>query len=117
MAGGVSCNEQMREMFGSLTDRYEDLPLTYSDKELCTDNAAMIAWAGWEMINARQEVDIKDCKINALKKLPLGNYVEGLINVKGSSTGERVAVKKESMQIQHSLSKKRSFYRKQWILE
>lgn len=43
----------------------------------------MIAWVGWELINAAQDVDITGCHVNALRKLPLGSYVEGLIFNKG----------------------------------
>jgi len=58
-----------------------DLPLVYSPPALCTDNAAMIAWMGWELMNAEQDVDIRDVTVNALKKIPLGSYVEGLLSV------------------------------------
>ena len=68
-------------MISKLGDQY-NLPVVYSPAHLCTDNAAMIAWMGWELINAEQDVDIKDKTMNALKKIPLGSYVEGLINVK-----------------------------------
>jgi hypothetical protein len=39
----------------------------------------MIAWMGWELINAEQDVDIADRTVNALKRIPLGSYVEGFI--------------------------------------
>ena len=41
----------------------------------------MIAWMGWELINAEQDVDIRDITVNGLKRIPLGSYVEGLMNV------------------------------------
>ena len=41
----------------------------------------MIAWMGWELMNAEQDVDIRDVTVNALKKIPLGSYVEGMLNV------------------------------------
>ena len=43
----------------------------------------MIAWMGWELKNAEQDVDISNKKINAFKKIPLGNYVEGVMSQKG----------------------------------
>ena len=46
-------------------------------------------------------------KINALKKIPLGNYVENLVNVKGSATGERIATARQNEQIIQSLNRKR----------
>ena len=57
-----------------------NLPLVYSAPFLCTDNAVMIGWMGWELINAEQDVDIRDCVVNALKKIPLGSYVEGFVS-------------------------------------
>lgn len=43
----------------------------------------MIAWMGWELMNAEQNVDIRGHDMNAMKKIPLGSYVEGLLNFKG----------------------------------
>jgi hypothetical protein len=68
-------------MMKKVADQH-NLPLTYSSPHLCTDNAAMIAWMGWELLNAQQNVDISGSTINALKSIPLGSYVEGLINQK-----------------------------------
>ena len=64
--------------------RENQMPLIYSPPHLCTDNAAMIAWMGWELMNAEQDVDIRDCTVNALKKIPLGSYVEGFVNAKSN---------------------------------
>lgn len=52
LAGGVSCNQAMKEMYGKIAQEYQ-LPLTTSPRALCTDNAAMIAWTGWELLNAQ----------------------------------------------------------------
>ena len=41
----------MKEMYGKLAQEYK-LPLTTSPRALCTDNASMIAWTGWELLNA-----------------------------------------------------------------
>jgi hypothetical protein len=53
-------------------------------------------------------VDIRDLKINGYKRLPLGSYAEGLINVKGSDAGPRVGVKRENDLIMHNMQKKRT---------
>ena len=58
------------------------MPLVYSQPQYCTDNAAMIGWMGWELLNADQDVCIRDSIVNGIKKIPLGSYVEGLINTK-----------------------------------
>lgn len=42
----------------------------------------MIAWMGWELLNADQDVCIREAEVNGIKKIPLGSYVEGLINTK-----------------------------------
>ena len=65
-------------MIQGVADKYK-VPLVYAPPHLCSDNAAMIAWMGWELINAEQDVDIADRTVNALKRIPLGSYVEGFI--------------------------------------
>ena len=35
---------------------------------------------GWELMNEEQDVDIANVTVNALKRIPLGSYVEGLVN-------------------------------------
>jgi tRNA A37 threonylcarbamoyltransferase TsaD len=70
------------------------LPNVTAPVELCTDNAAMIAWMGWELINAEQEFDVRGQDVQGMKKIPLGSYVEGLINIKGQ------ALRKVSSQFQ-----------------
>ncbi len=42
----------MKKMFSKMADEF-NLPLITSPKALCTDNASMIAWTGWELINAQ----------------------------------------------------------------
>lgn len=44
----------------------------------------MIGWMGWELMNAEQDVDIRNMNLNALKRLPLGSYVEGFVNSKNN---------------------------------
>lgn len=43
--------------------------------DICVDNGAMIAWNGWELKNAEQDVDIRDMAISGHKSMPLGNYL------------------------------------------
>jgi hypothetical protein len=61
------------------------MPLIWNPKDLCTDNAAMIAWMGWESINAGMDVDIKVSeKINDLSHhiFPLGSHAIDFIEIK-----------------------------------
>ena len=47
LAGGVAANAELRHQMDRLRDRY-GLDLYYPSLEYCTDNGAMIAYAGWE---------------------------------------------------------------------
>lgn len=47
IAGGVSANVHIREAFMNLTNKFENLEVFMPDLKLCTDNAAMIASAGY----------------------------------------------------------------------
>ena len=49
--GGVSSNQFLMELLRQKTLPY-DLPIISAPPNLCTDNAAMIAWMGWELKNA-----------------------------------------------------------------
>ena len=47
---------------------------------LNTDNGAMIAWTGWELIQAQQDVDLRDLPdIQGVRKIPLGSFVKDKI--------------------------------------
>lgn len=59
-----------------------NLPLLVAPPRLCTDNAAMIAWMGHELMRAQQDVDIRNMKVDAHRRLPLGSYVRDLMNFK-----------------------------------
>ena len=47
IAGGVSANSYIREAFLNLPNNFKDLKVYMPDMKLCTDNAAMIASAGY----------------------------------------------------------------------
>ena len=58
VCGGVSCNQSLISEMSEIANIYE-MPLTRNPSHLCTDNAAMIAWMGWESINAQMNLDIR----------------------------------------------------------
>jgi N6-L-threonylcarbamoyladenine synthase len=68
LAGGVSANRALREAMGAMAME-EGAELHVPPLRRCTDNAAMIAWAGWRRL-ARGESDPLD--LNAEADLPLG---------------------------------------------
>ncbi len=68
LAGGVSANSFLRKAFDEASVKH-DLKLYYPKLRLCTDNAAMIASAGYfEYINGRED----DLSLNATPSLKLG---------------------------------------------
>lgn len=55
LVGGVSCNQELRDMIVRIGKKHgeeDGLPVHYAPPSLCTDNAAMIAWMAWELLNA-----------------------------------------------------------------
>lgn len=54
LSGGVAANQYLRHIIRSFLDArlYKHIQLVFPPLELCTDNAAMIAWAGIEMYEA-----------------------------------------------------------------
>ena len=57
MAGGVSANRALRARVDALMDGLGGRAY-YPRAELCTDNGAMIAYAGWQRLRAGQHEDL-----------------------------------------------------------
>ncbi|MBL3591027.1 MAG: tRNA (adenosine(37)-N6)-threonylcarbamoyltransferase complex transferase subunit TsaD [gamma proteobacterium endosymbiont of Lamellibrachia anaximandri] len=58
MAGGVSANRRLRECIGEMMVK-EDGRAYYPRPEFCTDNGAMIAYAGWQRLRAGQSEPLR----------------------------------------------------------
>lgn len=74
LVGGVSCNNALREMVSVSANKF-GLNVLTCPKDICVDNGAMIAWNGWELKNAGQDVDIRGMQVNGHRTVPLGNYM------------------------------------------
>lgn len=57
VAGGVSANTSLREQLQLLLSKMKG-EVFYPRKEFCTDNGAMIAFAGYQRLNAGQQQDL-----------------------------------------------------------
>ena len=68
LAGGVSANSFIREAFDKLSNE-ENVSIYYPELKLCTDNAAMIASAGYYNYIAGKRADLS---LNAIPNLKLG---------------------------------------------
>jgi tRNA A37 threonylcarbamoyltransferase TsaD len=75
LAGGVASNDVLEFLCRNETFKI-GVPTHRASKSLCSDNAAMIAWMGWELKYAEQDVDIRQYNVEALEKIPLGSFVE-----------------------------------------
>ena len=67
LAGGVSANSYIRKAFKELEEK-EDIKVYYPELKLCTDNAAMIASAGYYTY---LKGNFSDLKLNAVPNLKL----------------------------------------------
>lgn len=68
LAGGVSANSYIRNEFAKLEEE-QDVKIYYPELKLCTDNAAMIASAGYYNY---LEGKTSDLTLNAVPNLKLG---------------------------------------------
>lgn len=70
ISGGVAANDFLRHVFRTFLDvrGLEDVHVVFPPMELCTDNAAMIAWTGMEMYEAGYRSDLS---IGAMRKWSL----------------------------------------------
>lgn len=57
VAGGVACNQALRAAAGKLADEVR-IPVYFPSKHLSTDNAAMIAAAGYAQLKRGKEADL-----------------------------------------------------------
>ncbi len=57
VAGGVSANTSLREQLANLMTSMKG-QVFYPRKDFCTDNGAMIAYAGWQRLKAGQAQDL-----------------------------------------------------------
>ncbi len=58
LAGGVSANSRLRQRIKQAMDK-ERVEVFYPRPEFCTDNGAMIAYAGWQRLKAGQTAPLK----------------------------------------------------------
>jgi N6-L-threonylcarbamoyladenine synthase len=76
VAGGVAANKELRSTLQSLCDKHR-FRFVAPPHHLCTDNAAMIAWAGLERMGAGFEADALD--VQPRSRWPLDPSAETLI--------------------------------------
>lgn len=84
VSGGVAANSFLRHYMRRFLDNrgYEHVQLLFPRAEFCTDNAAMIAWAGMEMFEAGYSSDLD---IGAVRKWSMDSRSEdgGVLGVQG----------------------------------
>lgn len=84
VSGGVASNRFLMHILRTVLDvrGYESVAITAPPRELCTDNAAMIAWTGMEMYEAGYESCLS---VKAIRKWPLDPTGEdgGILGVDG----------------------------------
>ncbi|GAM83371.1 hypothetical protein ANO11243_013580 [Dothideomycetidae sp. 11243] len=88
VSGGVAANQFLRHVFRAMLDvqGFDKIDLIFPAIEFCTDNAAMIAWAGCEMYQAGWRSDLS---IGAIRKWSLDPQSEdgGILGVPGILRG------------------------------
>ena len=75
VAGGVAANGQIRSDLTALAEQ-SGVQFVAPPLALCTDNAAMIAWAGYEQMAQR---DSDDMTLSALPRMPLDRTAQAML--------------------------------------
>jgi N6-L-threonylcarbamoyladenine synthase len=70
LSGGVSANSELRARIAAWGEEHA-VPVRLTDRSLTTDNAAMIAWAGW--LRYRRDGPSGLAAANARSRWPLGS--------------------------------------------
>lgn len=92
VSGGVASNHYLRSILtGWLkTFGYQDIAINCPPPKYCTDNAAMIAWAGVEMYEAGWRSDLG---FTARRKWALGQHANGPpIDAKGQGEDDAIGI-------------------------
>ena len=63
LGGGVACNSRLREMAMTMT-KERGVKCFVPERALCVDNGVMIAWLGYQMMNADYEITEEDNVVN-----------------------------------------------------
>ena len=82
LCGGVSCNTFLQKDVEEIAHMY-GVRMTRSPLPMCTDNAAMISWMGWELLNSGKAVNVLGENLQPHVKIPLGNYITDGIQIGG----------------------------------
>lgn len=75
LSGGCSGNLEFQKVMRSVARDY-DLNIIIPKKEYIQNNAASIAWMGWEYLNSNWITDISSRNIHSLNNIPLGNFID-----------------------------------------
>ncbi|KAF3925384.1 hypothetical protein ABW21_db0201605 [Orbilia brochopaga] len=80
VSGGVASNKYLRDVLRKQLDfnEFGDVDLAFPPIEFCTDNAAMIAWTGWEMYQAGYESTMDVAPFKKWSLQPLDDTVQSI---------------------------------------